>query len=177
MKVRLTNLPQMHPCLLWDDIMLATAAVLNDRTATQRNQISLVVDDVPHSECGEATLEIIASDLPVEGIARVRRTYEGHRLVELAAIAVAGLALFQAGGHQIRDVALRGSSADYLVDEAGHLLEVAGRSRRKDFSAAWQARWNRLSTRHGSGFYVCVIEFETPAGRLAFAVSDVEETT
>ena len=101
-------------------------------------------------------------------IGKVRRTYESHRLIELAAIAIAGLGLFAAGGHQIRDVALRGSSADYLVDEENYLLEVSGRSRRSDFQAAWDARWNRLSERSGSGFIVCVSEFETPAGRLAF---------
>ena len=90
-------------------------------------------------------------------------------LIELAAIAIAGLALFAAGGHQIRDVALRGTSAHYLVDADGHLLEVAGRSRRIDFDAAWQVRWERLLGRPGSRFYVCVCEFESPSARLAFA--------
>jgi hypothetical protein len=89
--------------------------------------------------------------------------------VELAAIAIAGLALFAAGGHQIRDIALRGSSADYLVDAESYLLEVAGRSRRSDLDAAWQTRWRRLSDRLGSGFFVCVAEFESPSARLAFA--------
>ena len=99
---------------------------------------------------------------------QLQRTYEAPRLVELAAIAIAGLGLYYGGGHEMRDVALRGSGADYLVDEAHHLLEVAGRSRRSDFGAAWQQRWQRLAGRPGSGFYVCVVEFETPAGRLAF---------
>ena len=59
--------------------------------------------------------------------------------------------------------------ADYLVDDELHLLEVAGRSRGSDLNSAWKQRWGRLSDRLGSGFYVCVAEFETPAGRLAFA--------
>jgi hypothetical protein len=96
------------------------------------------------------------------------RTYEPFRLVELAAIAIAGLGLYHAGGHEIRDIALRGSGADYLVDEFNHPLEIAGRSRRTDFDVAWGQRWRRLSDCSAGGFYVCVAEFETPSGRLAF---------
>lgn len=176
MKLRLMDLPEMHPCLLWDDIVLAAAAVLRDLAPTVRHQLNLDIENVPPYESELLALEIVASGVPADALAKVRRTYEPHRLVELAAIAIAGMALFQAGGHQIRDVALRGSSADYLVDDAGHLLEVAGRSRRNDLAAAWQVRWNRLAARQESGFYVCVIEFETPAGRLAFAASDEGET-
>jgi hypothetical protein len=101
-------------------------------------------------------------------VSRLRRTYEASRIVELAAIAIAGLGLYHGGGHEIRDVALRGSAADYLVDETNHVMEVAGRSRRSDLNAAWNARWQRLSERLRVGFFVCVAEFETFAGRLAF---------
>jgi hypothetical protein len=101
-------------------------------------------------------------------IVRVRRTYEPSRLVELAAIAVAGAALHHTGGHEIRDIAARGSAADYLIDEANHHLEIAGRSRRSDCEVAWQQKWQRLGDRVSSGVYVCVVEFESPAGRLAF---------
>jgi len=66
------------------------------------------------------------------------------------------------------DVAVRGSGADYLVDAVHHLLEIAGRSRRSDFEVAWQQRRERVTQRSPSGFYLCVIELETPAGRLAF---------
>jgi hypothetical protein len=66
------------------------------------------------------------------------------------------------------DLALRGSGANYLVDEAHHLLEVADRSRRQDFEVAWQQRWQRLTEYRRNGFYVCVVEFATPLGWLAF---------
>lgn len=101
-------------------------------------------------------------------MSRLQRTYESSRLVELAAIAIAGLGLYHGGGHEIIDIALRGSAADYLVGESNHLLEVTGRSRRSDFRVAWQQRWQRLTDRIGRGFYVCVAEFETPTGQLAF---------
>jgi len=127
------------------------------------------LDTVPGYGSEEVEFEIVSAGIPDNNIIKVRRTYEAHRLVEFAAIAVAGLALFHAGGHQIRDVALRGASADYLVDDEGSLLEVAGRSRRSDFQSAWDVRWQRLSDRLGAGFYVCVSEFETPAGRLGFS--------
>jgi hypothetical protein len=52
---------------------------------------------------------------------RLQRTYEVSRLVELAAIAIAGLGLYYGGGHEMRDVALRGSGADYLVNETHDL--------------------------------------------------------
>lgn len=77
----------------------------------------------------------------------------------MAAIAIAGIGLYHAGGHEIRDVALRGSAADYIVDEVCHPLEVGGRSRRSDFRAAWQERWNRLSLCEKPGFYLCISQF------------------
>jgi hypothetical protein len=86
----------------------------------------------------------------------------------MAAIAVAALGVYYAGGSEIHDVALRGMGADYMIGEAGHVFEVAGRSRRSDLQAAWDQRWQRLADRSERGFYLCVVEFETPAGRLAF---------
>ena len=90
------------------------------------------------------------------------------RQVELAAIAIAGLAIHHAGNHEIRDIDFRGSAADCLVGEEGYLLEVAHIWRRTDFAAAWGQKWDRLSEQVGSGFFLCVVEFETPAGRLWF---------
>jgi hypothetical protein len=55
-----------------------------------------------------------------------------------------------------------------LVDDESHLLEIAGRSRRSDLESAWRQKWQRLSDTVGAGFYICVAEFETPAGRLTF---------
>ena len=83
-------------------------------------------------------------------------------------MAVGGLAIFHAAHREIRDVALRGSGADYLVGEPGHMLEIGGRSRRSDFGTAWEEKWETLIEREGGPFYLCVVEFETPAGRLAF---------
>jgi hypothetical protein len=72
------------------------------------------------------------------------------------------------GGHEIVEVAVRGTGADYLVDTSHHLLEIAGRSRRSDFEAAWQQRLQRLEERTSGGFYLCVLEWESPTGRLLF---------
>ncbi len=124
---------------------------------------------MPKFGTARVNLEISRAGISADHVRRLRRTWDSPRLVELAAIAIAGLALFAAGGHQIRDAALRGTSADYMVDADGHLREVAGRSRRIDFEAAWQVRWARLLERPGAGFYVCVCEFDSPSARLAFA--------
>jgi hypothetical protein len=59
-------------------------------------------------------------------------------------------------------------SDDYLVDQAGHQLEIAGRSRQRDLETAWRQKWERLLERGGTGFYLCVTEFETATGRLTF---------
>ena len=101
-------------------------------------------------------------------LAKLRRTYKPSRLIELAALAVAALGLNGAGGHQIVDVARRGSGADYLVDETHHHLEIAGRSRRRDLDAAWQQKQQRLADGSAGGYFLCVGEFESPAARLAF---------
>jgi hypothetical protein len=168
-KLRLSDLAHMHPSLLWVEIAAATAAVLDGRGFPRPYQFPVDVDNVPKFGTGRVNLEISRAGISADHVRRLRRTWDSPRRVELAAIAIAGLALFAAGGHQIRDVALRGTSADYLVDADGHLLEVAGRSRRIDFDAAWQVRWERLLERPGAGFYVCVCEFESPSARLAFA--------
>lgn len=166
--VRLIDLTAMHPRLLWEDIIAATVAVLSDSSTETPFPFELTVQDVPGFGSGSLRLAINPVGVSATHVGRLRRTYEPARLVELAAIAVAGLGLYHTGGHEIRDIALRGSGADYLVDEANHLLEVAGRSRRSDFGSAWQQRWQRLSDHRSQGFYVCVAEVETPAGRSAF---------
>jgi hypothetical protein len=74
------------------------------------------------------------------------------------------------------DVAVRGSGADSLVDAGRYLLEIAGRSRRSDFEAAWQQRLQRLRERATSSFSLCVLELETPAGRLLFRGGGAEGT-
>ena len=166
--VRLIELTIMHPRLLWEDIMAATVATLSRTGVQSPFPFELAVEDLPGFGNAQLRLLIDPAGVTSEQVSQLQRTYEPSRLVELAAIAVVGLGLYYGGGHEIMDIALRGSGADYLVDESDLLLEVAGRSRRSDFEVAWQQRWQRLTERLGSGFYVCVAEFETPAGRLAF---------
>jgi hypothetical protein len=166
--VRLIELTIMHPRLLWEDIMAATVAMLSRIGVQSPFPFELTVEDLPGFGSAQLRLVIDPAGVASEHVNRLQRTYEPARLVELAAIAVVGLGLYYGGGHEIMDIALRGSGADYLIDEANLLLEVAGRSRRSDFGAAWQQRWQRLTDRLGGGFYVCVAEFETPAGQLAF---------
>jgi hypothetical protein len=165
---RLVDLLDMHPRLLWDSIILAAAAVLGDRFQDRPQRLNLDVRDVPGFGSGEVILSIDPDGIDRDRVARLRRTYESMRQVEMASIAIAALGVFVAGNHEIRDVAIRGSAADYLVGKEGYLLEVAGRSRRADFTAAWGQKWERLTDQVGSGFFACVVEFETPAGRLWF---------
>lgn len=159
----------MHPELEWQEIASATVAVFEDGGLEAPFQVQVEVVDVPGFGSGRLDLMIDRNGISAERVARVRRTYEPHRRIELAAIALAGLALYHGGGHEIVDVALRGSGADYLVDAAHHLLEIAGRSRRSDFEVAWQQRRERLKERAIGGYYLCVVELQTPAGRLMFS--------
>jgi hypothetical protein len=166
--VRLLDLPEMHPNLLWDTIIPAAVTVLSDVGTVPPHPIPLGVEGVPGFGSRELRLLIDPAGVPPEVIAKVSRTYEPSRMIELAAIAVAAIGLHGAGRHQILDVARRGSGADYLVDETSHHLEIAGRSRRRDLDAAWQQKRQRLADNSGRGFYVCVAEFESPSARLAF---------
>src|SRR5205807_1205903 len=77
------------------------------------------------------------------------------------------LGLHHAGRNQLADVARRGTGADYLVNQTFHRLEIAGRSGRRDLDAAWPEKQQRLTDRSGFGSYICVAEFEVPAGRVA----------
>jgi hypothetical protein len=165
----LLGLAEMHPELEWHEIAAATVAVLEDGGFEAPFEVRLDLTNVPGFGSERLTLQIDRVGIPAERVARVRRTYEPHRRVELAAIALTGLALYHGGGHEIVDVAARGSGADYLVDSARHLLEIAGRSRRGDLETAWEQRLRRLRERAPGSFYLCVTEWETPAGRLLFS--------
>jgi hypothetical protein len=134
--VQLTDLSELHPRLLWDDIMAAAAIVLGEQT-TPPFHLSVEVVGLPSFDDSSLDLIIQTDGLNPQQHAKRRRTYEPARLVELAAIALAGLVIYHAGGHEIRDLAAGGTRADYVVDEARHLLEVTGRSRRGDFETAW----------------------------------------
>lgn len=158
----------MHPGLLWDDIAAATVAVVESRGFQSPYKFEIQTESLPGFDGDELILEIDSVGIRAENVDRIRRTYEEHRLVEFAAIGVAGLALSAAGRHIIRDVAVRGSSADYLVDESNDLLEIAGQSRKSDLNAALSARIDRLSGRQCPGYFVCVVEFESLTGRLLY---------
>jgi hypothetical protein len=164
----LVALPEMHPELEWQEISAATVAVLEDAGLESPYQVAFELTDTPGFGSDGVRLLVDRVGIPVERVARIRRTYEAARRVELAAVALAGLALYHGGGHEILDVSLRGSGADYLVDAARTLLEVAGRSRSGDFESAWTNRLARLKERAVGAFYLCVVEFQTPAGRLLY---------
>jgi hypothetical protein len=166
---RLQDLPIMHPRLLWETISLAGAAVLAGASRRPPYAFVLQVEDIPGFGSGDLVLTIDPGPFSEDSILRLRRTFELARQVELAAIAVAGLALSLTGGHEICDVALRGSAADYLVGDDRYRLEIAGRSRRADLESAWQQKWDRLSQMIQQPGFVLVAEFETLTGRLGFA--------
>jgi len=160
---RLLDLPILHPRLLWETIILAGASVLEGVDRRAPYTFLILAEDIPGFGSEELILTIDPSGYDEESIVRLRRTFE------LAAIAVAALALALSGGHEIVDVALRGSAADYLVGNPPSRLEIAGRSRRTDLESAWQQKWNRLSLPSDQPGFVFVVEFETLTGRLGFA--------
>ena len=166
--VHLDDLSMMHPNLVWDDIAVAAMAVLMNFHHQPPFRIELSIVEVPGCPEDKLRLSIYPGKISATRVNRIRRTHEATRLVEMAAIAIAGLGLYYAGEHQIRDISLPGNGADYLVDAENYLLEIAGRSRRSDFEGAWRQKWERLSAGVGGGFYVFVAEFETPAARLGF---------
>jgi len=168
--LRLTDLSTMHPRLLWNEIIAAAAAVLGEGNQSAPHPFQLDLEDLPGFGSGRLDWSLDTTGVSDAHVERLRRTFESSRLVELAAIAIAGLGLYHGGGHEIMDVALRGTAADYLVDSSNYPLEIGGRSRRSDLKSAWQQKWAQLAERRSSGFYLCIVEFETRTGRLAFAV-------
>jgi hypothetical protein len=160
------ELAACHPRLLWREMSAAAAVVLLPHWKRRSLLIRFETERLPGLAGDELVLKVDAPPIPEDEIERVRRTYEAPRLVELAAIATCGLALYQGGGHEIVDIAARGTQADYLVDAERHPLEIAGRSHKSDLAAVWADKQARLRRRTRSGFYVCVFEFETPRGKL-----------
>jgi len=166
--VELADLSLAHPHRLWRDIRLAAISVMVADGRKSPFHFDLSVQEVPGFDDDALQMTIEPGKFREADLARVRRTYEASRLIEFAAVAIDGLGLYHAGSHQIQGVALRGTGADYLVDEEQYPIEIAGRSKRSDLEAAWRQKWRRLSASIGQDFYVCVAEFETPSGRLAY---------
>ena len=77
-------------------------------TSARSLPLALAVQDLPGFGSAELRFAIDPVEVAPEHVSRLQRTYESSRLVELAAIAVAGLGLYYGGGHEIRDLALRG---------------------------------------------------------------------
>ena len=123
---RLQDLPILHPRLLWETIILAAASVMEVADRRAPHTFLILAEDIPGFGSDELALTIDPSGYDEESIVRLRRTFELARQVELAAIAVAALALAHSGGHEIVDVALRGSAADYLVGDTPSRLERRG---------------------------------------------------
>jgi hypothetical protein len=166
-EAQLTDLYELHTRLVWDEIIAAAAIVLGDQR-TPPFKFELEVVDVPEFQDDFVRMTILADRINAAKLAKRRRTFDRSRLVELAAIALGGLALYHAAGHEIMEVAIRNTGGDYVVGHARHLFEVTGRSRRQDFESAWQMRWQRLKQTAGRSFYLFAAEFQTPRGRLAF---------
>src|SRR2546422_986234 len=128
--VKLSDLPLLHTQLLWRDLRLSAVAVLSERVVKRRLSFDLSIREVPGFADDSLRINIDTGRIRQAELMRVRRTYELPRLIEFADIAIAGLGLYYAGGHQIVNVAWRGSGADYLIGEERYPLEIAGRSRR-----------------------------------------------
>ncbi len=100
--IRLTDLPDMHPRLLWDTILTAAVAVLSEGGTSPPFAFPLSIRNVPGFGDGDIRLLLDPVDVPPDRVMRIHRTYEPLRLIELAAIAIAGVGLHYAGGHEIR---------------------------------------------------------------------------
>jgi hypothetical protein len=166
--IQLVDLPGLHSRLYWEPIIVATAAVLSRSGASPPHRFALGVEGVHGFGTEVIEIEIGTEDIRPDDIERLRRTLEPSRQIEHAAIAIAGIGLHLAGGHQLVDLAVHGSGADYLVDAARIPLEIAGRSRRRDLDLAWQQKEQRIRERRESGVYICVCEFATMTGRLGY---------
>src|SRR5262245_56910795 len=98
---RLIDLAEQHSGLLWETIVTTAVAVLSEPGRESPYAFSMAVDGV--YGFGSETVEFLFDGLGIarEHVDRIRRTYEPSRLVEMAAIAVAGAGLTVAGGHEI----------------------------------------------------------------------------
>jgi hypothetical protein len=89
----LVELAGMHPELEWPEITAATVAVLEDIGLEPPYRFPIEMQDIPGFEDRELCLLIARTDIPAARVARMRRTFEPSRRTELAAIAIAALAL------------------------------------------------------------------------------------
>ncbi|MBI3406912.1 MAG: hypothetical protein HY040_00965 [Planctomycetes bacterium] len=123
---RLRDLSLMHPRLVWREIAGAAALVLGRRKRRSVVSIPTFLENVAGAENDAVTLQVDLSGISKQFLLRLLATYERTHLVEMAGIALAGVALYHIGGLEIRDVAVSGSGADYLVGDALVLWKSPG---------------------------------------------------
>jgi uncharacterized protein YbbK (DUF523 family) len=87
--VSLSDIPEWHPRLLWDSLLAATAAVLEETQDQPQPRFPLKVVNVPRFDGGDLTLVVNVADVTAAQVTRIRKTFEPARLVELAAITLA----------------------------------------------------------------------------------------
>src|SRR5437867_13219975 len=80
--VEITDLAQMHPRLLWRDIIGATAVVLGEKSKAQRATFELEFQGLPGFGGDKLRLDISLAGILENDRARIQRTYEAHRLVD-----------------------------------------------------------------------------------------------
>lgn len=168
----LAELPAIHPNLVWPHLIVACASVLDLSASEPSRTLEVALEGIASFDDETLTLRIQPAGIDADELLRLSRTFDASRRIEMAAIVVAALILFHVAHLEIRDIAVRGSRADYLVGEQGYLLEIGGRSRRQDLAAAWREKWRGLLEREVGGFFLSLTEFESPAGRFAFQSGD-----
>jgi hypothetical protein len=166
--VSLAELPELHPSLWWDSLIAAAVLALKPRSINNSAFVEFAIESAPNSFNTALRLEIDLGEVSRWDLARLSRTFDSARRIELAAIAIAGLAVYYLGRHRIGDAAIRGSGGDYHLDEGRYLLEVSGRSRRSGLAWAWNECQARLRKCADRPWCLVVIEFEWLTGRIGF---------
>ncbi len=140
----LQDLPNLHPRLLWETIGLAAAAVLAGVAGQPPYPFVVHAENLPGFGGGDLMLAIDPGPVGDDSILRLRRTFDLPRQVELAAIAVAGLALAYTGGYEICDVALRGAPLTTWWAIFGLTSKLP--------AVPAERIWNSPGNRNGAGF-------------------------
>jgi len=140
------EIEQWHPNLFCDQIIVAAVAVMSERTSSPcrftvecRNIETGMAD-----ECGKIQLAISWSAETEEKAKQLRNSYQRHRIVEDAAIAMA-LSLFQQVVNRLPIyVAHRGEGADYWLGKYELMLEISGTEREDELERRHRQKITQL---------------------------------
>lgn len=175
------SLRELNPKAIWAAFFIPPAIALMESYRLKPFSWNIshenIISDCFEAVTGELALEIDWMTETFPESQRLFQTLQRESVVEYAAVATAFLVMTNLAGKNIVEVTLRGSKADYFLDERETLLEISGTESAEHLAARHTEKIRQLQANpFGKDGYVFVCCFSNRKARLSFHAFDTVST-